>query len=130
MRDLDPLRHRAVLGIGAAERFPGDRVTAHTDKKLELDFGDLIALRDPRAAEPGDPGAEPAARRGALSVVIPGQRGRERPVAVAGRDGAQQVLVPVTSAHHSHGHCHRYDLLDAEVSSSSMSARDPRRIRR
>lgn len=67
-----------------------------------MGFGDLIACADPPAAEHGDPGTEPATRRGALGVVVTRQRGGQRPVAVAGRDGAQQVLVTVARRHHAH----------------------------
>lgn len=103
---LDPLGHRPVLGVGAAERCSGDRGAAHADEELELGLGDLIALRDLPAADPSDTSPQPPARRSALGVVIPRQRGRERPVAVAGRDRAQQVLVAVARAHHAHRNRH------------------------
>src|SRR5690606_18855493 len=78
---------------------------------------------DPPATERGDPGAEPSARRGALGVVVARQRGRERAVAVAGRDGAQQVLVPIVRRHHAHRDRHPGRLLPLtrEVSGSGLS---------
>ena len=97
-----PCKGGAVLRIGAPQGLARDRVTAQTDKQLQLGLGDLVALVDETTTESGESPAQPSTRRRSLFGVVPGERSRHRAVAVADGDRAQQALVAVPGTHHPH----------------------------
>ncbi len=99
---IDALLHARVLPIRLTQRLTRDRVATHPDQELKLSLGDPDALGELAAAEVRQARPHPKPGRSSLLRVIPRQRGRERAVAVTGGDGAQQVLVAVAGAHHSH----------------------------
>lgn len=102
----DALGRGLVHRVGAAERVACHRVAAHPDEELELLLRYLLAGSDATFAELGEARAEPAAGRIPDLGIVASQRRRKAPVAVACNDGAQQILVAVTGAHHAHRNRH------------------------
>nr|WP_238694806.1 hypothetical protein [Nocardioides caeni] len=99
---VDAIREPLVRRIRAAELFSRDRVSAHADQQRELLLAHVHARAELADAECADTGSEPAAGRRTDIGVVAGQRRRQDPVAVAGRDAAQQVLVAAARGHPAH----------------------------